>query len=220
MASTTSGASVIAGPGAEANGTGVPLSKRSGPVTPGIAFVTGGARGLGNAIAVSFARDGAAGVAIVDIRNDDLQIGKRAVEAYGTKCLAICADVTTEGDVERAVADAVAEFGRIDYCANFAGVVGPSAQIVDQNVEDFMKCQAVNSTGVFLCTKHEMRQMMKQSSIKVEQGRFELKGSIVNCASVNSLQSMPGTAAYTASKHACHGITKAVCHGRGRQSSL
>ena len=111
----------------------------------------------------------------------------------------------------RAVADTVAGFGRIDYCANFAGVVGRCEKVVDQNVEDFMKCQAVNSTGVFLCTKHEMRQMMKQSSIKVEEGRVPLSGSIVTCASVNSLQSMPGTAVYTASKHACHGITKAVC---------
>jgi NAD(P)-dependent dehydrogenase (short-subunit alcohol dehydrogenase family) len=59
---------------------------RSGPVAPGIAFITGGARGLGNAIAVSFAKEGAAGVVIVDILNEDaLQQGKRNVEAYGTK---------------------------------------------------------------------------------------------------------------------------------------
>jgi NAD(P)-dependent dehydrogenase (short-subunit alcohol dehydrogenase family) len=59
---------------------------RSGPVAPGIAFITCGARGLGNAIAVSFAKEGAAGVVIVDILNEDaLQQGKRNVEAYGTK---------------------------------------------------------------------------------------------------------------------------------------
>lgn len=61
------------------------MDVRSGPVAPGIAFITGGARGLGNAIAISFAKEGAAGVVIVDILNDALQQGKKNVESYGTK---------------------------------------------------------------------------------------------------------------------------------------
>jgi shikimate 5-dehydrogenase len=59
-------------------------TKRSGPLAPGVAFVTGGARGLGNAIAVSFAREGARGVVIVDINPETLNEGKKTVEAYGT----------------------------------------------------------------------------------------------------------------------------------------
>ena len=94
MASTTSGASVIAGAVAEANGTEVPLTKRSGPVTLVRLVVSG------NAIAVSFASDGAAGVAIVDIRDEVLQIGKKAAEANETKCSAIRVDVIEEADVE------------------------------------------------------------------------------------------------------------------------
>lgn len=59
---------------------------RSGPVAPGYAFITGGARGLGNAIAVSFAKEGAKGVALVDIQNDEtFQKGKAEVEKYGAK---------------------------------------------------------------------------------------------------------------------------------------
>jgi NAD(P)-dependent dehydrogenase (short-subunit alcohol dehydrogenase family) len=59
---------------------------RDGAVAPGYAFVTGGARGLGNAIAVSFAKEGAKGVALVDIQNEEtFQIGKAAVEKYGAK---------------------------------------------------------------------------------------------------------------------------------------
>lgn len=59
---------------------------RSGALTPGFAFVTGGARGLGNAIAVSFAREGALGVALIDIQDDmTFAKGKAAVEAFGTK---------------------------------------------------------------------------------------------------------------------------------------
>lgn len=62
------------------------LSKRSGPNAPGVAFVTGGARGLGNAIAVSYAREGARAVVIVDIGDEKTcDAGQKAVEAYGTK---------------------------------------------------------------------------------------------------------------------------------------
>lgn len=60
--------------------------KRSGSIAPGIAFVTGGARGLGNAIAVSFAKEGAAGVVLVDVQDEKtFAEGIKAVEAYGTK---------------------------------------------------------------------------------------------------------------------------------------
>jgi NAD(P)-dependent dehydrogenase (short-subunit alcohol dehydrogenase family) len=61
-------------------------NQRSGAVAPGIAFITGGARGLGNAIAVSFAKEGAKGIALVDILDDKaLEAGKAEVEKYGTK---------------------------------------------------------------------------------------------------------------------------------------
>lgn len=64
---------------------------RSGPVTPGVAFVTGGARGLGNAIAVSFSKEGARGVVIVDIQDEQtMNEGKAAVEKYGAKVSSVC----------------------------------------------------------------------------------------------------------------------------------
>lgn len=113
--------------------------------------------------------------------------------------------------MERAVKEAVNKFGRIDYAANFAGVVGPGDPISQIKIEEWQKTQDINSTGVLLATKHEMRQMMTQSSIEgIEPGRVPQVGSIINCASVNSLLSLPGSSAYTASKHACHGITKAA----------
>lgn len=210
------------------------MSKRSGPLAPGVAFITGGARGLGNAVAVSFAKEGARGVVLVDIQDDEtFAQGKKSVEAYGTevlplppshpnptpnphKCLTIHADVTKEEDVERAVKVAVQHFTRIDYGANFAGISGPLEPISDMSLSDWQKTQAVNSTGIFLATKHLLRQMLTQSPIEgTEKGRQPQRGAIVNCASVNSLQTMPTTAAYTASKHACAGLTKtAALEGR------
>ncbi|KAH7409508.1 hypothetical protein BKA64DRAFT_399128 [Cadophora sp. MPI-SDFR-AT-0126] len=183
-------------------------SKRSGPLAPGVAFITGGARGLGNAIAVSFAKDGARGVVIVDINQETLNEGRKIVESYGTKCLDIQADVTKEKDIERAVAEAVKEFGRIDYAANFAGILGPMDQTSDLPLEGFQKVMSVNCTGVYLSTKHELRQMMKQDSLEVEEGRVEQRGSIVNCASINSGMALPGTLPYTTAKHAVLGITR------------
>ena len=70
------------------------MSPRSGPLAPGVAFITGGARGLGNAIAVSFAKEGARGVAIVDIQDEEtLAAGRKAVEAEGTKACPISRNI-------------------------------------------------------------------------------------------------------------------------------
>jgi len=180
---------------------------------PGVAFVTGGGRGLGLAIAVSFAKSGARGVVIVDIQdNETMKNAKAEVESHGTKvkCLPIRANVADENEFQSAIAQAVSGFGRIDYAANFAGVGGPHKPISETSVEEWEKVMAVNATGVFISTKHELLQMMKQDSIEVSAGRVPQKGSIVNCASVNSIQSMAGTGIYTASKHAVAGITKAA----------
>lgn len=91
---------------------------RNGAVAPGIAFITGGARGLGNAIACSFAKEGSKGIALVDIQDEKtLNEGKANVEKYGAKVITIRADVTQEEQVERAVKETVEAFGRIDYAA-------------------------------------------------------------------------------------------------------
>jgi len=186
-----------------------PLAKREGSQMPGIAFVTGGARGLGNAVAVAFAKEGSRGVVIVDVGDEaTLQSGREAVEAYGTECLAIKADVTNEDELETAVAKAIEQFGRIDYAANFAGIAGAPEGVMGATLDGFKKTLDVNCTGVFLSTKVEMNQMMKQSSLEVEEGRVPQKGAIVNCASINSIMAVPGGVGYTTAKHAVNGITK------------
>ena len=177
--------------------------------TPGIAFVTGGRRGLGAAIALSFAKNGATGIALLDIHDDEtMEKSKIAIEAYGTKCITIEADTTIEEQMERAVAQTVREFGRIDYAANFAGVITSLDRIDAMNLKEFLHTMNVNCIGVLISMKYELRQMMKQDPKASEPGGFSQRGSIVNAASVNSSQTMAGTAAYTASKHAVAGLTK------------
>jgi len=93
--------------------------------------------------------------------------------------------VTKEADVERAVAEAVKEFGRIDYAAlvpdifhfprifrlttarNFAGIVGPLDMTWETKLEDWKRVIEVNTVGVWLCNKYELKQMMQQESIEV-----------------------------------------------------
>ena len=110
--------------------------------------------------------------------------------------------------------------------SNFAGIVGPLDMTWDTDTEKFRRVVEVNSIGLWICNKHELKQMIKQSSIEVyvvqasevnhaltnssEQGRVPQQGSIVNCASVNSIMAGPGTTGYSAAKHSVNGITKAV----------
>lgn len=188
---------------------------RSAPICPGVAFITGGARGLGLAIALSFAKEGARGVVLFDIQPEDvMNNAKAAVEQFlikDGKCLTIRGDVTKESDLEDAIAKVVAEFGRLDYSANFAGIVGPLAATWDVNSDEFKKVIDINCTGVWLSMKVELKQMLKQDSIGgIEEGRVEQKGAIVNCASVNSIQGGAGTTGYTAAKHAVLGMTKSA----------
>lgn len=69
--------------------------------------------------------------------------------------------------MERAVKETVDTFGRIDYAANFAGIVGPLEMTWDTNIDDWRKVIEINSIGLFICNKHELKQMIEQSSIEV-----------------------------------------------------
>ncbi|KAJ5772509.1 hypothetical protein N7520_003038 [Penicillium odoratum] len=188
--------------------------------SPGIAFITGGARGLGSAVAASFAKAGARGIALVDIQSQEVFAeAAKEVESHGAECLTISADVTKEEEVKNAISQAVAKFGRIDYAANFAGIGGSRAPIADGDVENFKQVIEVNVVGTFLCTKYQMKQMQLQESIIVEAGRIPQRGSIVNCASVNSIVASAYSAAYTTSKHAVAGLTK-VAALEGRKTDI
>src|SRR6201995_3954560 len=160
-----------------------------------VALVTGGASGIGRATAVAMAREGAR-VAVMDRSEESAAAAVALINAAGGQAIAIGGDVTSEADVAAMVARTVSAFGRIDCAFNNAGVAGKSVGPMGQRThelsqESFDKMLAINLTGVFLCMKHEIAEMLKQGS----------RGAIVNTASIAGLIGLRTSAHYVAAKH-------------------
>ena len=167
-----------------------------------IALVTGGASGIGRATAVAMAREGAR-VAVADRSEETAAATVALINAASHQAIAIGGDVTREADVAAMVARTVSAFGRIDCAFNNAGVAGKSVGPMGQRThelsqESFDKMLAINLTGVFLCMKHEIAQMLKQGS----------GGAIVNTASIAGLVGLRFSSHYVAAKHGVVGMTK------------
>ena len=165
------------------------------------ALVTGGASGIGRATALALAREGAS-VAVADMTEAAAATTVALIQAAGGRAIAIGANVALEADVAAMVARSVAAFGRLDCAFNNAGIsprnVGPVGQRThEMSQASFDGMLAVNLTGVFLCMKYELAQMLAQGG-----------GSIVNTASIAGLIGLPSASNYVASKHGVVGITK------------
>lgn len=166
------------------------------------ALVTGGASGIGRATALAMSREGAR-VAVSDRAEAGIAETVALINAAGGQAIAIGGDVTKESDVAAMVARTVAAFGKIDCAFNNAGISGRAVGPVGQRThemsrESFDGMLAVNLTGVFLCLKHEIAQMLKQGS----------GGAIVNTASIAGLVGLPTATHYVAAKHGVVGLTK------------
>ena len=163
-----------------------------------VAFISGGARGMGAAEAVLFAQEGAA-VAIGDVLEDE---GRRLVEQIsetGGRAIFIPLDVTNESQWGDAIASTVREFGKLDVLVNNAGI-GGQGRVEDTTVEDWDRVMAVNAKGVFLGTKAAIPEMRRAGG-----------GSIINISSqlglVGTEMSSPQ---YQASKGAVRIFTKST----------
>ena len=162
-----------------------------------IAFVTGGASGIGAALATKLV-DGGAEVWIADRQIGAAQELAQRLNSGGAKAHAIELDVRSYPSFERAVAEAVQQSGRIDYLFNNAGI-GVSGEIDSYTLDDWNDVFDVNLRGVAHGIQAVYPIMIRQHS-----------GHIVNTASMAGLVTTPGRASYTATKHAVVGISKAL----------
>jgi len=165
-------------------------------VTGKVAIVTGGGSGIGRASALAFAREGAK-VVVADVVVAGGEETVCLIQHNGGAAIFVKTNVSKAAEVEALVARAVLTYGRLDCAHNNAGIEGPGASTVDYAEESWERVLAINLTGVWLCMKYEIPQMLKQGS-----------GAIVNTASTAGLVGYPRGSAYVASKHGVVGLTK------------
>src|SRR4051794_18552965 len=164
-----------------------------------VAFITGGASGIGRAAALAFAREGA-GVVAADVSEQGNQETARLIEQQGGRALAVRCDVTKAADVKAALERTVATFGRLDVAFNNAGIEPKKpAPTADYDEDEWTRIIDINLRGVFLCMKHEIPLILKQEG-----------GAIVNTSSGAGVIGIKGSPAYTAAKHGVIGLTRAA----------
>ncbi|MGA8938613.1 MAG: glucose 1-dehydrogenase [Acidobacteriaceae bacterium] len=163
-----------------------------------VALVTGGGDGIGRAVALQLAKQGAA-VVITGRTEAKLKETVQTIESLGARALSIVCDVRQEAQIEAALRQIKAVFGRLDIAVNNAGVDEKASAAADQSTEEFRRVLDTNVLGVFLCTKYEVPLMLEHQS-----------GSIINISSGAGVIGVQGQSAYVASKHAVIGYSKSV----------
>ena len=162
-----------------------------------VAFISGGARGQGEAEARMFAGEGAK-VVIADILDTEGMRVAAEIAETGGDALFVHLDVTSEEEWQSAIDNAVSAFGKVDVLVNNAGI-WRGGRVEDTTVEDWDAILDVNAKGVFLGTKIAIPEMRKAGG-----------GSVINISSVAGLVGGPRSTAYTASKGAVRLLTKAT----------
>lgn len=161
-----------------------------------VALVTGSARGIGKAIALRLAQEGAR-VVLSDVLDEALQATAEEFRSKGFSVLAKKANVTESTEVNEMMEQIAAEFGSLDILVNNAGITRDNL-LLRMKEEDWDLVLKINLKGAFLCTKAALRQLMKSA------------GCIVNIASVIGIMGNAGQANYSASKAGLIGLTKST----------
>ncbi|HLR07895.1 MAG TPA: 3-oxoacyl-[acyl-carrier-protein] reductase [Bacillota bacterium] len=162
------------------------------------ALVTGASRGIGRAIALELARNGANVVVNYAGNAEKAQSVVEAITKLGSQAFKVQADVANETEVKAMVKQAIDAFGRLDILVNNAGITKDNL-IMRMKEEDFDHVIETNLKGAFICTKAVTRPMMKQKY-----------GKIINVASIVGIAGNPGQANYVAAKAGVIGLTKST----------
>lgn len=161
-----------------------------------VVIVTGAASGIGKATAIAFAK-ARAKVVLADRQQADETL--KQIQSVGGQAAFIKTDVSDATQIKAMVDFAISTYGQLDIAFNNAGTEGTSAPLQDLTEEQWDLVQSVNLKSVFLCMKHEIREMMHHGH-----------GAIVNCSSVAGLVGFANASAYCASKFGIIGLTKAA----------
>lgn len=164
------------------------------------AIITGAGSGIGRAIALAFANEGAV-VVLADINHDAVKETEKEINESGNRSITIKTDVTKGSDVDTMVTQTLEELGRIDILVNNVGIPGSqeAMHLHTTPEEEWDRVVAVNLKSVYLCSKRVIPEMIKQGA-----------GKIINLSSVAGIVAFPGRAAYTATKGAVSLLTKAM----------
>lgn len=162
-----------------------------------VALITGAGRGIGRSIALTLAKHGA-NIALSARNQQELQTVQAEVTKLGQEATYQVADVSLEADVKKLVEKTVEHFGRLDIVVNNAGL-GIYGPLLETSVETWDAVMAVNARGPFLVCKETIPHLKKQK-----------RSFIINISSVVGVKGYENQTAYTASKHALMGLSKAL----------
>lgn len=161
-----------------------------------VALITGGSSGIGRAVALAWAREGAkVVVSDVDRGGGEETVGQ--VRTAGGEAIFIAADVGKPEECEALVRGAVEQFGRLDIACNNAGIGGPQAPTADYPLDGWAQVIGINLSGVFYGMKYQLPAMLKNGG-----------GAIINMASILGAVGFAGAPAYAAAKHGVVGLTQ------------
>jgi NAD(P)-dependent dehydrogenase (short-subunit alcohol dehydrogenase family) len=163
-----------------------------------VALVTGASSGIGRAVALVWAREGAK-VVVSDVNTKGGEETVALVKAQGGDALFVAADVGKAEDASLLVERAVSHYGRLDVACNNAGIGGPIAPTADYPLDGWAQVININLSGVFFGMKYQIAAMLKNGG-----------GSIVNMASILGAVAMANSPAYAAAKHGVLGLTQAA----------
>ncbi|KAJ5826405.1 hypothetical protein N7474_003543 [Penicillium riverlandense] len=184
----------------------------------GTAFITGGGSGIGKSTSIAFAKNGISGLALLDLNLTLLENTRDEIQKQypNVQVEIMKVNVADEKSVDEALRKAVERFGCIDIGINCAGISGTPTPTHEMSLEEWQKVINVNQTGVWLCQRALIRQMIGQNSRGLRHGR----GVVVNVSSMFGVGGPPGPFSiphYTAAKHAVVGVTRMDAKAYSRQ---
>jgi glucose 1-dehydrogenase len=178
------------------------------------AVVTGGASGLGRAIALRFADEGA-NLVVGDVRREPSEGGLPIGDLLGERGVFLGADAAVWEDIDRLVSTAVEHYGRLDVMVCNAGIAGPRSKgLLETTEQDWDAIMAVNLRGVFLGCKRAIAEMLSQEPIG------EVRGRVVVISSQHGMIGPPGHVAYAASKGGVVNLVHQLAVDFGRRGVL